>query len=152
MKKAKNNARRDMKKAMNAMPSENGGRPELHEDARRPELHEDAHFMMRCLYRRLPLDIITKPTKSSKSEDRFARNYGPKFATFAREQDAVRMVGDAVRIRSDLILAVLRSWFRSKVNDQSNTFQWEGFVMTSADISRTTARACADWRAKSGYM
>jgi hypothetical protein len=123
----------------------NGGPPR-----ERPELNEDAHFMMRCLYRRLPLDIITKPTNSSSSEDRFARNYGRKFATFARESDAVHMVGQSVRIRSDLILAVLQRWFSPKVNEKSNTFQWYGFVMTSADISRTTAKACADWLA--GYM
>ena len=120
----------------------NGGPPR-----ERPELNEDAHFMMRCLYRRLPLDIITKPTKSSASADQFARNYGRKFATFARESYAVHMVGQSVRIRRDLIHAVLQKWFRSKVNERWNTFQWEGFVMTAADISRTTAKACADWLA-----
>ena len=123
----------------------NGGPPR-----ERPELNEDAHFMMRCLYRHLPLDRITKPTASSASVDRFARNYGRKFATFAKESRAVHMVGHAPRIRSDLILAVTQSWFSAKVNERHNTFQWEGFVMTSADIERTTTKACAEWL--EGYM
>ena len=61
-----------------------------------PELAEDAHFMMRVLHRRLPLDRITKPTKASKSECQFARNYGVKFATFARERNATHFVDGIV--------------------------------------------------------
>ena len=123
----------------------NHGRPR-----HRQELNEDAHFLLRCLHWRLPLHLITKPTRTSTEVDRFVRQYGAKFATFAEEQNAVHMVEDAPRIRSDMILQVARSWLSSKVNDQVNTFQWEGFVMTSADISRTTEKACAEWLA--GYM
>ena len=123
----------------------NGGPPR-----ERPELNEDARFMMRCLYRRLPLHLITKPTASSASEDRFARNYGRKFAAFAKERHAVFTVGQEPRIRRDLIFTVTLSWFSAKVNERSNTFQWEGFVMTSADIERTTKKSCADWL--EGYM
>ena len=106
--------------------------------------------MMRCLYRRLPLHLITNPTDSSSSEDRFARNYGRKFAAFAKERHAVFTVGQEPRIRRDLIFTVTLSWFSAKVNERSNTFQWEGFVMTSADIERTTKKSCADWL--EGYM
>ena len=123
----------------------------LQQDIERiPELNEGASFLMRCLYRRLPLHLITKPTASSASEDRFARNYGRKFAAFAKERHAVFTVGQESRIRCDLIFAVTLSWFSAKVNERSNTFQWEGFVMTSADIERTTAKSCADWL--EGYM
>ena len=108
------------------------------------ELNDDAHFMMRCLHRHLPRHLITKQTKSYTSEERFARAYGIRFVTFAREHAAVHMNGD------DLILGVLRIWFSSKVNERSNAFQWEGFVMTPAAIESTTEKACADWHA--GYM
>ena len=115
-----------------------------------PELSEDAHFMMRCLHRHLPRHIIKRPTRSSTNEDRFARNYGRKFATFARERGAVERVDAAPRMRVDAALPVLRSWLETKVDGSSNTFDWAGFTMSPGDITRTTEKAYADWL--SGYM
>ena len=109
------------------------------------ELNEDVHFMMRCLHRHLPRHLITKPTRVFTSEEYFARTYGIRFVTFAREHAAVHMNGDTHRIRQDLILGVLRSWLSSKVNERSTTFQWEGFVMTPAAIESTTEMAFAEW-------
>ena len=106
--------------------------------------------MMRCLHRRLPLHMITKPTNSSSSEDRFARVYGRKFATFARQKEAVEVVKNVTRIKQDMLLIVLREWLNPRINSWGNTFQWEGFKMNPAQIEKTTAKAYADWL--SGYM
>ena len=114
------------------------------------ELTEDGHFMLRCLYRQFPLAIITKPTNSSKSEDRFARAYGRKFTTFAREALAVEWVGYCWRIRRDMMLAVVRKWLATKVTATGNTFQWEGFQMNQDTFARVTEKAFAEWLA--GYV
>ena len=111
-----------------------------------PELNEDAHIMLRCLYRRLPLDIITKPTRSSSSENEFARKYGLKFAMFLIDQNAVKRVeNNVLRACDEQILLVLRDWLSAKVNVVRNTFQWEGFTMTPGQITSTTADAFTEW-------
>ena len=113
------------------------------------EVSEDAHFMLRCLYRHLPLERITKPTKSSKSEDIFARNYGRKFATYIREYEAVVWTGRCWRVRTDMMLPLVRSWFETKVTESGNTFQWVGFKMETTELFRITGIAHDDWLA--GY-
>jgi len=123
----------------------NKGPPRLN-----PELAEDAHFMLRCLFRRLPLHLVTKPTNSSSNEDRFARNYGHRFATYAQDQDAVETTSNVKRIRKDAILTVLRSWLNGKVNVSGNTFQWQGFTMSPDHVVSVTAKAYADWLV--GYL
>ena len=106
---------------------------------------EDAHFMMRVLHRHLPLHRITKPTKASKSEEQFARNYGVRFAIFARERNAIHVVVGIERICKDRIREVLLNWLRSKVYATGNSFQWDGFVMSADEITRTTEMAVSDW-------
>ena len=113
------------------------------------ELSEDAHFMMRCLFRCLPLDRITKQTNSSMSEDCFARKSGRKFATCAEERDAVGSICNVRRIRKDAILRIVRRWLNSKVGERWNTFQWEGFTMSRDELASVTGKAHADWLA--GY-
>ena len=109
------------------------------------ELSEDVHILMRCLHPRLPLHLITKETNTSKSVDRFVQQYGARFGDFAEKQGAVHMIQGVRRLRYDMILQVLNRWLSARVNTCNNTFQWEGLTMTSADISRTTEKACCDW-------
>ena len=106
--------------------------------------------MMRCLFRHLPRDRITTPTKVSKSEERFARAYGTKFVQFAREHDAIYFTRrnnkpNIARIKKDIILAVLNKWFRARVTEDSNAFQWKDFYMTSTEIQTATQAAYNDW-------
>ena len=114
------------------------------------ELSEDGHFMMRCLYRQLPLESITKPTNASKSEDRFARVYGPKFTAFARTERTVEWNGHCWRVRRDMMLAVVQKWLGLKVWADGNSFQWQGFTMSPSQISHCTEQAFAAWLA--GYV
>lgn len=125
-----------------------------HEDGRPPrvnaELNEDAHFALRCLHKRLPLQMITNPTRTAHDVDRFARVYGAKLAVFAADMNAVETIDNVKRIRVDECLAVLRRWVNLKVDEHKNTFQWEGFKMTQAEISSATEKAYAEWI--EGYM
>ena len=53
------------------------------------------------------------------------------------------------RIRKDAILTIVRSWLNEKVGETWNTFQWEGFTMSSREIESVTELAYAAWLA--GY-
>jgi hypothetical protein len=110
-----------------------------------PELAEDAAYMMRMLHRNLPLLLITKQTKASKNAEQFARNYGVKFSSFARERNAIHVVDGIERICKDRIREALINWLRSKVWATGNSFQWDGFVMSADEITRTTEMAVSDW-------
>ena len=51
------------------------------------------------------------------------------------------------RIRKDAILTIVRSWLNEKVGETWNTFQWEGFTMSSREIESATELAYAAWLA-----
>lgn len=127
-----------------------------HEKHGRPtnsrEFSEDSHFMMRCLYPRLPLDNIQVRTRSAKSVDSFTRCYGKKFGTFAVSKGAVEIVAGVERMSKHQCLTVLREWLHSKLDPANGNqpFGWIGFEMSVPAIHQATAEAYAAWEA--GYV
>ena len=114
------------------------------------QLSEDLHFMLRCLYDKLPLDRVTKHTKSSRTEDQFVRNYAIKFGVMARELAAVDKINDVERLNLSQAQDVLHAWLKSKVWANGNSFQWQGFHMTAEEITTATKKAHRSWLA--GYV
>ena len=101
--------------------------------------------MMRCLYRELPIHRVTTHTNSSRTEDRFTRNYGVKCGDFARKPAAISMIHDVDRLSLGPAHAVLKAWLKSKVWARGNTFQWPDFKMTAAEITSATQKAHECW-------
>ena len=84
------------------------------------------------------------PTKTTWSEDEFARSYGRKLATYAGVWKATRFEGDVLRLDPTKIHWVLHWWLSEKLSERA-PFGWKYFTMANSEISMVVNAACDDW-------
>ena len=105
---------------------------------------EDFHFMMRCLYRYIPMPAF--PTNSSRTEDRFVQVYGLRFGEFAERQGYLRLLDGEQRLLKEYGFDALHEWLTNKVIGRTDPFGWRGYTLTSDQIRKVSDQASHDWR------
>ena len=110
----------------------------------KPKLSEDFHFLMRCLYSYLPKPEVA--TRSSKTENRFAQQYGLKFGTFAHTKGYECFLEGEQPLPEDQGFNALHEWLTDKVIGQKEPFGWKDYSLTLEQIRSVCTQASEDWQ------